>query len=173
MISVSETLLEIMNQICRAMSDPVILMGDNVEFEGKEFVIVEDDASFRAYLENFLKKHNCKVRSFDRADTAIREIRERSWNWSPFMVIADIVLGASSGYVFIRQVADIYSRKPVAILAISQLVGSDDQAEAELAGASRYLRKPIKNEAVLEAAIKETAEKVYEPNKNTLTLRSS
>ena len=142
-------------------------------FEGKEFVIVDDDPVFREYLESFLKKFNCKVRAFDKADTALHEIRERSWNWAPYMIIADIVLGASSGYQFIRQIAEVYSRKPVAILAISKLVGSDDQVEAELAGASRYLRKPIKNDAILEAAIRETAEKVYEPNKNAITIRSN
>lgn len=140
----------------------------NKNLQGKDIVVVEDDESFRSFLEDTLKNEGCKVRSFENPVQALKELSERSWNWTPWLVITDIVMPQLSGYQFMNRLKDLFKNRPLAILVISRLGGADDQSDAELAGATKYLRKPVKDAQMIIDAIWAAQDKAHAKIKKDL-----
>jgi two-component system, OmpR family, response regulator PfeR len=108
-------------------------------------LVIDDDLSFRSILKDYFDKRDIKVSLSESGNHAIKFIQNQPWNWRPWLVVTDIVMDGMGGYQFIRRFQEIY-RGTVPIVVISRLGAAEDIAEAEIAGASAYLRKPLRKD---------------------------
>lgn len=129
-------------------------------------LLVDDDKEWRTQIKAALEAEGLEVAGLESANHALRYIQIRPWNWYPWLVITDLVMDGMGGYQLMRRITELYPKREIPMLVVSKLGSAEDMAEAELAGASIYLRKPVTPEALIEAIKKVTDKK----NKKTLQL---
>lgn len=116
----------------------------------KEIIIVEDDSGYRAEITALLNKAGYKVTALESGNHALRYFDEQTWAWSPRIIITDLVMDGFGGYQLIRRVHERYPRKNIPIIVISRLGGAEDIMEADAAGATAYITKPLRENDLLE-----------------------
>lgn len=121
-------------------------------------LIVDDDPDFRSEIRDILTKDGYEAVCLESANHAIRYMQGQPWNWYPWLLITDLVMDGMGGYQLMRRVSEIYPNRTIPMLVTSRLGSPDDIVEAEQAGASAYLRKPIKYDE-LRTAISHATEK--------------
>ena len=106
-------------------------------------LIIDNDPEFRTMAQETLSSAGFEVLVYESAANAMRFIKNQSWNWFPWLVITDVVLDGTSGYLLMRRINELYPKRTITFIVASKLCTADDINEAELAGASAYLRKPV------------------------------
>lgn len=117
-------------------------------------LIVDDDEAFRRELEEKLREFGLEAIPLDSGSHCIKYVQNQRWNWSPSLVLTDIVMDGMGGYQLMRLIQQQYPNKDIPIIVISRLTAVLDIAEAETAGAAAYIKKPLKIEALREALLR-------------------
>ncbi len=121
-------------------------------------MIVDDEAEFREEARTVLGGQGFELICLESANHALRYMQNQAWNWYPWLLITDLVMDGMGGYQLMRRVTEIYPNRTVPMIVVSKLGSPDDISEAEQAGASVYLRKPLNGEELM-AAIKQATGK--------------
>ena len=117
----------------------------------KRVLVVDDDADFRQQIAEYLEENDLPTRALESGNHALRYIKRQSWSWYPRLVITDLVMPGMGGYELVRRVNEMYPDRSIPIIVVSQLGMMEDVAEAEVAGASGYIRKPCSPEQIMKA----------------------
>ena len=117
-------------------------------------IVVDDDPMFREELVTMLEEEGYEVQSFESGAHAVRYMQDRPWSWVPKLLITDIVMEGVGGYQLIRRMGELYPGKNVPIIVVSRLYSADYVYEAEVAGASSYLQKPVQPQKLMQAIAK-------------------
>lgn len=118
-----------------------------IQLEGP-VVIVDDDEAFRRELREALEALGQSVIALESASHAVRFLQNQPWNWRPGLICTDLVMDGMGGYQLLRRMPEIYPNRNIPLLVISRLSSGLDVGEAEVAGASGYLTKPLKTESL-------------------------
>jgi two-component system phosphate regulon response regulator PhoB len=105
----------------------------------RKILVVDDDPQVRKILTRMLEPGTYEIRSADDGFTALQSIRD----WSPDLVILDIMMPGMSGIEVCRQIRE---EKPGPDLQILMLSAKDSQADRIRAleyGANDYVTKPF------------------------------
>lgn len=121
-------------------------------------VIVDDDEAFRKELREMLEKLGQAVIAIESAAHAVRFLQNQPWNWKPGLICTDLVMDGMGGYQLLRRMPDIYPNRNIPLLVISRLSSGLDVGEAEIAGATAYLTKPL-HQAHLEDVLRRITDK--------------
>ncbi len=121
---------------------------ESIRFEGP-ILAVDDDEAYRKELKGILDRNNLPNVFLESATHALRFLQNQPWNWKPGLIITDIVMDGMGGYQLMRRIQDLYPNRNIPILVISRLSGGLDVGEAEVAGASAYLTKPLDEKRLL------------------------
>lgn len=103
-------------------------------------LVVEDDPDIRKLIRKYLEKLDFEVREAGTGKAALADLEEQV----PGLVCLDLMLPESSGYEICEHIRKAPRLKAVPVLVISARSMPPDRAEAEAAGASAYLIKPIR-----------------------------
>ena len=125
-------------------------------------MLIDDDAVFRNDLREIMEDEDYKVVGLDSANHALRYLQSQSWNWYPWLVITDLVMDGMGGYQLMRRLIELFPNKNIPMIVVSRLGSAEDMIEAEMAGASAYLKKPIEPQKLL-ATIKRVTTKEKTP----------
>jgi twitching motility two-component system response regulator PilH len=112
-------------------------------------VAVDDDEIFRKELKEILERNGIACVFQESATHAVRYFQNQPWNWKPGLIITDIVMDGMGGYQLIRRINELYQGRNIPIVVISRLNAGVDVGEAEVAGASAYLTKPLNEEQLI------------------------
>lgn len=115
---------------------------EKLPFKGS-VLLIDDDEDFLQDLTKLLMDAGLRVVPLTSAIHALRYIDEQRWDWSPGLVICDLAMPRMGGFLFIKRLAELYPKKFIPIVICSWLNSGLDIAEAEIAGASAYLMKPV------------------------------
>lgn len=107
-------------------------------------LLVEDDPTYRERLASIVEDMGPEVVSLESGAHALRYIDGQNWAWYPSMLITDLVMDGVGGYQLMRLIQERYPRRDIPIIVVSQLSSGDDLAEAEMAGATAYVTKPLR-----------------------------
>ena len=105
----------------------------------RKVLVVDDDPQIRKILTRMLAPATYEIRSADDGFAALQTVRE----WSPDLVILDIMMPGMSGIEVCRQIRE---EKPGQDLQILMLSAKDSQADRRRAleyGANDYVSKPF------------------------------
>jgi CheY-like chemotaxis protein len=116
--------------------------------EGRDVLVVENDADSRQSLELALRSRGARVRAVASVDAALAE-----WDaHRPDLVISDIGMPGQDGYALLRTIRDREdghgSRTPA--IAVTGFAGREDRQTALRAGFDAHLAKPIDLDVLLE-----------------------
>ncbi len=123
-------------------------------------LLIDDDPVFRGDMKNYLEQNALEVTAIESGNHAIRYIQNKEWSWHPSLIITDLVMDGMGGYQLIRRIGELYPNRGIPIVVVSKLSSAEDINEAELAGASAYIRKPFKKEILIK-----TIGRITEKNK--------
>jgi CheY-like chemotaxis protein len=107
------------------------------QLEGVKVLVVEDDASSAKLFEVVFEAEGCETRITTSAEHALAALAE----WTPDVIVLDLVLPLMSGLVFAQKVHALAAHIP--IMAVSAFNGEEVKRAALAAGCVTYLRKPI------------------------------
>jgi len=108
-------------------------------------LIVDDEASIRETLSEFVKEDGHEVISTDDAGTALELVR----NAAPDVVVTDIILPRVTGVCLLREIHEI--APDVQVIMITGEPTAETAAEAVRLGAFDYLAKPILRDGIRSA----------------------
>ncbi len=117
-------------------------------------ILIEDDPLARSEIESILEDEDIHVASFESGNHAIRHMQSRPWSWTPKLIITDLVMDGLGGYQVMRRIAELYPNKNIPIIVVSRLYSADYVYEAEVAGASLFLQKPLVPQKLVQAVKK-------------------
>ena len=113
-------------------------------------VVIDDDSDFREGLCETLRGHGFTVESFESGLHAFRYMEAKPWSWAPRLVVTDIVMDGMGGYQVMQRIEQLYPRREIPCVVVSRLSTADYKFEAEAAGASAYLAKPVDSSELIE-----------------------
>jgi two-component system response regulator AtoC len=119
----------------------------------KHLLVIDDDKSFRGYLETLLQSMGYRVTSFASGEEAIAALEG---GLTPSLIILDIIMEGLSGLEVLKRVRQINEDVPVVML--TGVDHTQTIVEAMRLGASDYLVKPFELEEI-EIALKNVFEK--------------
>jgi CheY-like chemotaxis protein len=122
-------------------------------------LLIDDDAAFRREIKEVLEEEGYEVSAHDSANHALRYMQSQTWTWHPWLVITDLVMDGMGGYQLLRRLQEIYPNKNIPMIVVSRLGSTEDVLEAEMAGASGYLTKPVEPQKLLNTIQKVTTKK--------------
>ncbi|MBV8969593.1 MAG: response regulator, partial [Verrucomicrobia bacterium] len=119
-----------------------------VGYEGavRELLVVDDDASNRDVLKQFLTEVGFVVHEADSGDAALCLMRSRRFEG----VISDIRMTGKDGNVFCREVRSDPALAGTVMIASSASVYEGDRQAAESAGFNDFLPKPVKEQQLFQ-----------------------
>lgn len=107
--------------------------------------IIDDEPPIRTALERLCRSAGMAARSFDSVETFLAA----DLNNAGACVVADIRMPGASGLALPRQLRDLHRNIPVIFMTAFDT--PETRAEARLAGAAGYFRKPVDDQALLDA----------------------
>jgi CheY-like chemotaxis protein len=120
-----------------------------VELKGCRALVVDDEEDARELIATILTRAGANVQTA----SSVREALQHLDATPPDVLLADIGMPGADGYALIREVrrreAQTGHRLPAA--AITAYAGSQDRERALAAGFDRYVPKPIRPAAIVDA----------------------
>jgi len=118
---------------------------DPTETDAAVVIVIDDDASVRAALEDLLGSVGLATRTFE----SPREFLQSDWMDSPGCLVLDVRMPGLSGLDFQRELADLHIHLPIVFITAH---GDIQMAvRAMKAGASDFLAKPFREQDLLDA----------------------
>jgi PAS domain S-box-containing protein len=118
---------------------------DELFWENKKILIVEDVESNYLYLEKILKNTEITIYWAKDGNEAIELCRLHE----PDIILMDIQLPAMDGYQVTREIKNLYPQTPV--IAQTAYAFSNEKENFKLAGFSDYITKPIDSDILLKS----------------------
>ena len=110
--------------------------------------VVDDDASFACALERLFRASGFDVRTYPSAEAFLAATPLRP----PDCLVLDIHLGGMSGLDLQRRLRELGAPAPIIFVTAHDAPGIRE--EAQQAGCSAYLLKPVSRKSLLEAITK-------------------
>lgn len=107
-------------------------------------LIADDSPVARAFMAKVV--HECGHQSIEAADGA--EAVTLAKQFTPALVLLDIVMGANDGFRACRQLKKDPATKHIPIVIVTCKTGTTDEMWAMKMGADEYLRKPVSEETL-------------------------
>ena len=119
------------------------------KFEGKDVLIVDDDADIVSAIEAALEDFGVEFRVTGNGNTAVEMILEKT----PDLLILDQMLPGRSGFLVLEKIRPTRkdTGKPPVIM-ITANPGTRHKVYAETLGVDAYLNKPFRMERLVTAA---------------------
>jgi len=110
-------------------------------------LVVDDSSTARALIVNILAErgHKC-LEAGDGAEGVALAKKQR-----PALVLMDVVMGEHDGFKACRQLKRDPSTKDIPVVLVTCKTGESDEMWGRKMGAADYLRKPISQDALIEA----------------------
>lgn len=105
--------------------------------ENKNILIVEDDSSMRALLEEAFVNTQFTVYTSKDGEDAIDKIAR----YIPDVVLLDVILPKKDGFEVLKQIRENPSLKSIPVILLTNLERSEDVEKALSFGATTYLVK--------------------------------
>lgn len=105
--------------------------------ENKNILIVEDDSSMRALLEEAFVNAQFTVYTSKDGEDAIDKIAR----YIPDVVLLDVILPKKDGFEVLKQIRENPSLKSIPVILLTNLERSEDVEKALSFGATTYLVK--------------------------------
>lgn len=126
------------------------IAADAISLAGREIIVIDDDDDARETLGALLKARGASVRTFDRGRHALEQLRLRSADNWPDLMICDIGLPDEDGYTFLRRVRALEREQQRALegrmpaIALTGYARSEDRVRALVAGFQAHVAKPAR-----------------------------
>lgn len=114
----------------------------------KHILIVDDDDMMREFITELLNVNDFKTTEADNGKSGLISFRANS----PDLVVTDIIMPEMEGISFIRELRNI--NKDIPIIAMTGNIHGRMEEFLEISekiGADAILRKPVKNDELLDA----------------------
>ena len=134
-----------LHEASASQADPMNAHLENGEsLEGKDIVIVEDNADTSEMLKVVLTDQGATVRSAENFDQAMALVQAQ---W-PSLIVSDIGLPGKDGFQLVKalreaEAAHFGGTRQVKIVALSAFAREQDRTQALQAGFDHYLEKPL------------------------------
>ncbi|HMO17413.1 MAG TPA: response regulator [Oligoflexia bacterium] len=128
-------------------------------------LIIDDDEEILATLSSTLRPADLDIVTLPSAMHALKYIDSQRWEWYPRLVICDLAMPRMGGFLFIKRLNELFPKKKITTIICSYLNSGLDVNEAEIAGASAYLMKPLNTKLILS-----TVETVLSNKKSSMIL---
>jgi two-component system sensor histidine kinase/response regulator len=122
----------------------------------RRVLVVEDTASSRELIENFLTSFAIPFASVDTAEKALELVREQSRadGKDPFgLVLLDWLLPGMNGLDAAIRLRDQYPIRDLPIIVMSSYAGMEEEARCTAAGINVFLPKPITPSSLFNAIV--------------------
>jgi signal transduction histidine kinase/CheY-like chemotaxis protein len=113
--------------------------------ESVEVLLVDDDPDVRELFASILRRHGATVRTA----ASTRDALEALLDFTPRVLVADIVMPGEDGYSLIRQVRRTHPKVPA--VAVTAYARQEDRRRAFDAGFDMHLPKPVGPDELVEA----------------------
>jgi signal transduction histidine kinase len=126
----------------RRVDDPLPVPPQSLvgRLEGRDILVVDDDADTRELLVSVLENAGGRVRAAASAEEALTMAVAHV----PEAVVSDIAMPGQDGYVFMQQLRDaLGARIPRVRVALSAFAAPRDRERALSAGFQRHVAKPV------------------------------
>jgi CheY-like chemotaxis protein/two-component sensor histidine kinase len=126
----------------RRVDDPVPIPPQSLvgRLQGRDILVVDDDADTRELLVSVLENAGGRVRAAASAEEALTLALDHV----PEAVVSDIAMPGQDGYVFMQQLRDaLGARVPRVRVALSAFAAPRDRERALAAGFQRHVAKPV------------------------------
>ncbi len=110
-----------------------------IEFAGKNILVVDDSMVARKVISTLLQKHFFKVSCANSGQEALEFIRQQR----PDLVMLDVNLGDSSGFDVCRQIKDSSKTEDVPVIFLTAEKDTAAMEQGFSCGGSDYLTKPF------------------------------
>jgi DNA-binding response OmpR family regulator len=110
-------------------------------------LVVEDDASIRATLEEILRAEGYAVRTASDGLAGWEEARKNP----PDLIISDVLMPGQDGYALLARLREVPELANVPVIFLTALATPDELRHGMESGADDYLTKPFEPEALLRA----------------------
>jgi len=107
--------------------------------------VVDDEEAIRIALRRLLRSASMNVETFSSGAEFLESMKEHQ----PHCVVLDLHMPQVNGFVVQARLAEAGARVPVVIITGHD--SSESRARALAGGAAAYLRKPVDDQALLEA----------------------
>ena len=108
-------------------------------------MIIDDAESLLKVMSIFLKRNNCKVRTFVQASDALECLEQ----WEPDVLLVDIQMPVMDGFAFLQQRKDRHLCPATKVVIFTGRSDPQDQLVAKNYGADAFLAKPYMREELL------------------------
>lgn len=119
--------------------------------ENKKVLIIEDDATLRNVLVEFMKEEGIDASFASDGEDGLKKVKEIK----PDLVLLDIILPKKDGYEVMKEIRGDVLTKNIPIILLTNLGGLNDIEKALAMGATTYLVKG-------DYQVKEIIEKIKE-----------
>jgi len=120
-------------------------VGQGTVGQGKHILVVDDEDSVVAFLQDFLKMYEYKVTATTSSRHAVELIRNSVSEFD--LIITDQTMPELTGVQMIEEIFKI--TKDIPIILCSGYSEQVDEAKALQLGCAKYLTKPVKNQLLL------------------------
>jgi DNA-binding NtrC family response regulator len=103
----------------------------------QKILIVEDDVSHRAAMENVLQLHGYETCSCESGEHAVRKMREESFE----ILVTDFQMRGMDGLQLIREARTI--KPEISTILVTGLATQEMRAKATKRGVNGFFRKPV------------------------------
>ncbi|MGX9357175.1 response regulator transcription factor [Roseobacteraceae bacterium S113] len=114
---------------------------------GKRVLVVEDEPNIIEAVSFFLSRDGWDVFTHANGHDALDAVANRA----PDVLILDLMLPGRSGIEILRDLRADTRWNDLPVIMLTARGHSRDRAEAEAAGASKFMTKPFSNAEILEA----------------------
>ncbi|MCH2163369.1 MAG: response regulator [Marinovum sp.] len=114
---------------------------------GKRVLVIEDEPNISEAVSFFLSRDGWNVFTHSKGNDALETVAHRA----PDVLILDVMLPGRSGMEILRDLRADSRWQKLPVIMLTARGHSRDRAEAEAAGASKFMTKPFSNAEILEA----------------------
>jgi CheY-like chemotaxis protein len=125
-----------------------------VNLRGMPALIVDDNATNRQILREFLLKWEMKPEVADGAEAAMKLLEAAESSGQPFpVVLLDAMMPLTDGFTLARCIKDSPNLAGTVIMMLSSAAQVDDSARCRELGISLYVTKPVRQSELLDAVM--------------------
>ena len=112
------------------------------ETQRKKVLLADDDLAILLTLKNYIVKAGFDIETVTNGQDAVNKTKE----WVPDLIIMDAVMPQMSGFQACREIRALNPGKKIPIIMLTGLKADTDAMNARAAGATEFIKKPIKGE---------------------------
>ncbi len=113
--------------------------------KNNRILLIEDELNLRDTITDLLIYHNYDVQSAENGQIALEILN----NWSPDLIISDIIMPIMDGHSFHKIVKEIEPFNQIPFIFLSAKNNENEMEKCLLNGADLFLTKPFKNEYLI------------------------